>query len=113
MTKLFLNQASIDGEKLREAFWPSKRSNDLGCYNNFEYNTKVYDIFRPTDPEVRKYVGDNSNWASLVVEGIVIHLQWDWDGDGNITFTWTDPKTGKYKVLNNDDCKKPYNWQYL
>lgn len=95
--------ACLMGEKLRMAFWPPTKDGDIGCYTNFIYSSSVYDIEQDED----------THWAKLLVDGIVIDLAWCWDGDGYITFTYTDPKSNHHVVLVNDDCKKNHTWEYV
>lgn len=97
---------NITGEALRNVFWPKMRKTDIGGYNNFNYDSIVYDI--QVIPETNE--DSELNLAKVKVDGVEVSVCWYWDGDGYIEFTWE--YAGRNYKLINDDCKKTYNWYW-
>lgn len=95
------NQACLEGERLRKTFWPTE---DYSVYSSEVYNIISSNIGK------ERYVGDDSNWASLIVDDIIITLEWS-SYDRYITFTWW--KDNNHYVLYNDNYKQKNNWQYF
>lgn len=101
------NDPDAVGEFLRDQFfvqWENGKRKGTGCYSTFELQPDVTVLPKePVDDDPDMYY----DVALKNVQGEQIKMRYYWDGDGLLQFIFEDGV-----VLENDDCKKDYGWEW-